>query len=170
MHHILDEVDAIQQIGEVGRVEQDGPVAHAALLLHVAHALAEELVILLGLGLGFLQLDLRLVDLDGIVVDDRLSIADLLGEQLKLLLIEQGLIQCGILLVLQIVDLRLHGVHLAGQVTLFLFHLVDLFLRNGTGKGNCGKGQCAGQTESCRPAGQTAMDGQFQNDHSFIKR
>ena len=109
MYHVGDEGDAIQQVGEAGRIEQDAPVAHAALLLQIPEAGKEELIVFIRLLLGVLQLHLLVRDLHIVLFDQRLSVDDLGGEHGDLLFQHGLLLQLGICFILKAAELVFQG-------------------------------------------------------------
>lgn len=129
LHDLTDKGGPVQQVGEVGRVKEDGPVGDRSRLLHGPHPLAEQLVLDLFLGLGILQLGL-LIRNEGVVLGNdglgALNLLDLGGNlpvQQAFLLQGLGLVPGdGFELPVQVLDL-------GGQVSLLLLVFPDLLLQ-----------------------------------------
>ena len=129
LHDLTDKGGPVQQVGEVGRVKEDGPVGDRSRLLHGPHPLAEQLVLDFFLGLGILQLGL-LIRNEGVVLGNdglgALNLLDLGGNlpvQQAFLLQGLGLVSGdGFELPVQVLDL-------GGQVSLLLLVFPDLLLQ-----------------------------------------
>ena len=90
LHHLADEVHRAEQLLKARRLEKHRPVGHRPALLHRAHALAEQLVLIRLLRLRLAELLLGLLDERFILRDLLLGVGDLLADEVDLL-IEQRL-------------------------------------------------------------------------------
>ncbi|CUO77657.1 Uncharacterised protein [Flavonifractor plautii] len=86
VHHRVNVRQAVQHVGEVLGVEEDGPIGYRPLLLHGAHPLAEQLILGLLFGLRLPALRLFLGDFLVIVGDLRVDAVQLGIDCLQLLL------------------------------------------------------------------------------------
>ena len=96
-HDFLHHHEAVQHVGEILRVEEDGPIGDLPLLLHIAHPLTEELILLRLLLLQLSQFVLLLGDQLVIFGDLCVDVVDLRLDHVDLLLQQALLFQCLVL-------------------------------------------------------------------------
>ena len=132
---LTDHVHAGKEVGQAGRLEQDGDVGHLAVLLEVAHTAAEADRLGLFFLLGSLELNALVLDLLVVGRDLLLDELDLLLGQI-VFLVERGfLIHHAGFLGAQVVDELLLLFLLGLQLFALLRELVDLRLRRRAGVG-----------------------------------
>ena len=132
---LTDHVHAGKEVGQAGRLEQDGDVGHLAVLLKVAHAAAEADRLGLFFLLGGLELDALVLDLLVVGRDLLLDELDLLLGQIVFLIERSLLIHHAGFLRTQAVDGLLLFFLLGLQLFALLRELVDLRLRRRAGIG-----------------------------------
>ena len=153
---LADHVHAGKEVGQAGRLEQDGDVRHLAVLLKVAHAAAEADRLGLFFLLGGLELDALVLDLLVIGRDLLLDELDLLLGQIVFLIERSLLIHHAGFLRTQAVDGLLLLFLLGLQLLALLRKLVDLRLRCRAG---IGRDQCCHERDDENQRQQHANNG-----------